>query len=128
MLTNEQQPSPIMTPMPSPSTVSGKHDVRRAVAEIADAPADVDLVDDIVQRAHEQGNDAGDGEFAHQLSDALGAEKAVCFCLHDDDYLQNIKKECARPFGLTHFCHATDCIIPCAAQKCKGDFEQNDTA
>ena len=43
---------------------------------------DEDLVDDVVQRRHQQGNDARNGILAHQRADPLGLQKGVGFLLH----------------------------------------------
>jgi hypothetical protein len=48
-----------MTAMASASHGEREDDIGGAVAEIADAAADEDLVDDVVERAGEQRDDAG---------------------------------------------------------------------
>ena len=106
MLTKAQQPSPTMTAMASATTVSGKHDGvgRVAVgAEIAGV-CDEDLIDDVIQRAHQQRDDAGNGVLPHELSDTLRSQKLIS-CFHII-HLSFETKKCVSPLksGLTHFC------------------------
>ena len=43
---------------------------------------DKELIDDVIQRRDQQGNDAGDGVSAHQNADALRLQKAVGLLFH----------------------------------------------
>ena len=49
----------------------GKHHIGGAVAQVAYAPADKDLVYDVVQGIDQQGNDAGNGKFQDQPANGL---------------------------------------------------------
>ena len=64
-------------------------DARRAVAEIADAPANEDLVDDVVKRPDQQRDRTRHGKFPHQLSQR-GRPQKVLFFFHN--YLHKRKK------------------------------------
>ena len=59
-----------------------EHDVRRAVAKIPHAPADEDLVDDVVQRSHQQRDRTRQGEFHHELPERGSAQRSVLFFFH----------------------------------------------
>ena len=55
----------------------GEDDVGSAVAQIAHAPANEDLVHDVVKGIHQQGDDAGNGEFCNQPPDGFGGKNAA---------------------------------------------------
>ena len=59
-----------------------EHDVRCAVAEVADAPADKNLVDNVVKRPDQQRDGAWQGKFQHQPAERGCAERGVLFFFH----------------------------------------------
>ena len=52
----------------------GKHHIGGAVAQVAHAPADENLIHDVVQGVHQQGDDAGNGKFQDQPADGLSGK------------------------------------------------------
>ena len=58
---------------------NGKYHIRRTVAEIAHAPADKDLVYNVIKRVHQQRNDAGNGELCDQAPNGLRGKRAFVF-------------------------------------------------
>ena len=60
----------------------GEYDPRRRIAEGGElAVADEDLIDDIIERSDEQGEDAGNGEFEHEPRKLPLSQKTVVLCL-----------------------------------------------
>ena len=106
MLTKAQQPSPIMTAMASATTVSGKyHGVGRVAigAQIAGV-GNENLIDDVVQRAHQQRDDAGNGVLPHELADTLRPQKLISGIHKNSPFFRNKKMRKSAKSGLTHFC------------------------
>ena len=79
MLTKAQQPSPTITAMARATTVRGEH---HRVGGVAVGPQIVgvgneDLVHDVVQGPHQQGDHAGNGVAAHEPPHTLRSQKFV---------------------------------------------------
>ena len=70
---------------------------------------DEDLIHDVVERPHQQGDDAGDGVAMHEPPDGLGLQK-LCVVFHRCVLSFGvIKMRKSRKSGLTHFC-CTICL------------------
>ena len=88
-----------------------------------------DLVHDIIQRTHQQRNNARDRVFLHQLADALRAEKLIGVFHGIHLYLSILgqTKTTGSPHatGFTHECYSLyEIIIACLSGICKGSFAQ----
>lgn len=89
-----------------------------------------DLVHDVIQRAHQQRNNARDRVFLHQLADALRAEELIGTFHGIHLYLsilgQTKTTSSTHATGFTHECYSLyEIIIACPPGICKGSFAQD---
>ena len=110
----------------------GEHDgvggvaIRAKIAGVCNK----DLIHDVVQRTHQQRNNARDRVFLHQLADALRAKELIGTFHGIHLYLSILgqTKTTGSPHatGFTHECYSLyEIIIACPPGICKGSFAQD---